>query len=84
MPVSLTNSDADEVIPVDLSAQSSLPLAQPPNVAGIINTEGESNEPLFRVTVTQFPKLNSTSIGVCISHVVCAFSLSISRSLSLC
>jgi len=40
------------------------------NIAKIVKTEGESGEPLFRMTVTRFTKLNSTSIGLCISHAL--------------
>ena len=44
------------------------------NLAGLLTTEGESDEPLFRLTITRFTKLNSTFIGICHSHVLCTFS----------
>ena len=73
--MSLVDSDADEIFPTDLTVQTPLRHVEPLNLAGIINTEGESKEPLFQMMVTRFPKLNSTSIGTCMSHVLCAFSL---------
>ena len=73
--MSLTDSDADEIFPTDLTAQPGDLYAEPLNVRGIVNTEGQSDEPLFRVTITRFTKLNSTSIGACYSHMLCAFSL---------
>ena len=72
--MSLIDSDADEVVQTDLTNQPSLHLVEPLNLAGIINTEGESDEPLFRLTITRFTKLNSTSIGICASHILCTFS----------
>ena len=74
VPVSLLDNDADEPVLTDLTAQTIISLSEPLNVVGIINTEGESDEPLFRVTITRFTKLDSTSIGMCFSHVLCAFS----------
>ncbi|KAF9647752.1 hypothetical protein BDM02DRAFT_2523331 [Thelephora ganbajun] len=70
VPVSLIDSDADEIVPTDLTVQTPLRFVEPLNVAGIVNTEGESDEPLFRLTVTRFTKLNSTSIGACNSHAL--------------
>jgi len=43
-------------------------------------TEGESDEPLFRVTITRFTKLNCTSIGTSVSHVLCTLSLDLPNS----
>jgi len=43
-------------------------------------TQGESDEPLFRVTITRFTKLNCTSIGTSVSHVLCTFSLHLPNS----
>ena len=71
VPVTLIDSDADQIVPIDLSAQNPLPLVQRLNDVGIINTEGESDEPLFRLTITRFTKLNSTAIGACLSHGLC-------------
>ena len=82
MPVSVTDSDADEIFPVDLAAvQTTLPLVEPLNTPGIVNTERESDEPLLRITITRFTKLNSTSIGLSNSHVLRAFSLDLPRPL---
>jgi len=71
VPVSVIDSDADEILPTDSTAQTSLPFVELLNTAGIVKTEGESDEPLFRLTITRFTRLNATSIGVCFSHVVC-------------
>lgn len=71
VPVSVVDSDADKTAPTDLSIQAPFRLAEPLNVAGIVNTEGESDEPLLRLTITRFTKLNSTSIGAFFSHVLC-------------
>ena len=73
IPVSLIDSDADEIFPTDLAVQPPDLYAEPLNVTGIVNTEGESDEPLFRMTIIRFTKLNSTSIGACQSHMLCAF-----------
>ena len=78
--MSLTDSDAEEIFPTDLTAQPGDLYAEPLNVTGIVNTEGESDEPLFRVTITRFTKLNSTSIGTCYSHTLCACSLDLPNS----
>ena len=78
--MSLTDSDADEIFPTDLVVQPSHLYAEPLNVAGIVNTEGESDEPLFRMTIIRFTKFNSTSIGVCHSHMLCAFPLDLHSS----
>lgn len=75
--MSLTDSDADEIFPTDLTVQPPHHYAEPLNLAGIIKTEGESDEPLFRLTIIRFTKLNCTSIGECNSHVLCASSLNI-------
>ena len=74
--MSLTDSDADEIFPTDLTTQPPHLYAESLNVTGIVSTRGQSDEPLFRVTITRFTKLNLTSIGACHSHVLCAFSLS--------
>ena len=79
VPVSLIDSDVDEITPTDLAAQATLPPLEPLNTPEIINTEGESDEPLLRITITRFTKLNSTSIGICNSHVLRAFSLEFPR-----
>ena len=73
MPVSLIDSDADDIFPTNLTVQTPLSFAELLNVAEIISTEGESDEPLFRLTITRFTELNSTSIGACNSHILCAF-----------
>ena len=78
--VSLIGSDADEVVQTDLTSQSTLHLMEPLNLAGVIDTDGESDEPLFRLTITRFTDSNSTSIGMCMSHLLCAFSLGLSSS----
>jgi len=72
--VSVVDSDADEIFPTDLTVQQTSRYTDPVNAVGIVNTEGESSEPLFRLTITRFTKLNSTSIGASNSHVLCAFS----------
>lgn len=82
--MSLIDSDAEEIVSTDLTAQAPLHLVEPLNVAGIINTEGESDEPLFRLTLTRFTKLDSTAIGACLSHALCTFSLDLSQFLPLC
>jgi len=71
VPVSLTDSDADEIFPSDLTVQPPHRYAEPLNLAGILMTEGESDELLFRLTIIRFTKLNSTSIGGCNSQVLC-------------
>ena len=73
--MSLTDSDADEFLPTDFIVQNLDRYAEPLNVAGIVNTEGESDEPLLRVTITRFTKLNVTSIGGTTSHILCTFLL---------
>jgi len=83
VPVSLTDSDAAEIVTTDLAAQTPLRLAEHLNVTRIVKTEGESDEPLFRLTITRFTRLNSTSIGACNSHVLCTFSLEQSQFFSL-
>ena len=79
MPVSYIDSDADEIFPTDLTAQNPLRYLNYLNVPNIINTEGESDEPLLRLTITRFTKLNFTSIGMCFSHVLCGFPLDLLR-----
>ena len=78
--MSLTDSDADEIFPTDLTAQLPHLYAESLNVTGIVNTRGQSDEPLFRVTINRFTKLNSTSIGVCYSHMLCGFYLELPTS----
>jgi len=73
IPVSLVDSDAHEIFPTDLTIQPPHLYAESLNATGIVNTEGESDEPLFRMTITRFARLNSTSIGTCHSHILCAF-----------
>ena len=73
--MSVTDSDTDQIFPTDFTYQPTFRYADPLNVIGIINTEGESDEPLFQLTITRFTKLNSTSIGTYWSHVLCAFPL---------
>ena len=80
VPVTVIDSDADEIFPTDLTIQSISRYVEPLNTAAIMNTEGESNEPLFRLTITRFTKLNSTSIGTSNSHVLCSFSLCLHSS----
>ena len=75
VPVSFVDSDAGEIFPTDFTAQYFPHLVEPLNGAGIANAGGELDEPLFRLTITRFIKLNSTSIGASRSHVLCAFSL---------
>ena len=72
--MSVIDSDADEIFPTDLANQPTIPYLDRLNVPGIINTEGESDEPLFRLTITRFTKSKSTLIGTFRSHVLCAFS----------
>ena len=69
--MSLTDSDADEIFPTDLFVQPLDRYVEPLNVPGLVNTEGESDEPLFQMTITRFTKLNFTSIGACSSHILC-------------
>ena len=73
--MTVIDSDADEIFPTDLTVQPTSRYVNPLNTVGIINTEGESNEPLLRLTITRFTKLNTTSIGACNSHVLCPSSL---------
>ena len=73
--MSLIDSDADEITPTDLTVQTPLRLVEPLNAAEIVNTEGESDQPLFRLKITRFTRLNSTSIGTCNSHVLCTSPL---------
>jgi len=75
VPVSVIDNDTDQIFPTDLVIQPTFLYVDPLNVAGIVNTEGESDEPLCRFTITRFRKLNSTSIGTSHSHVLCALSL---------
>lgn len=72
--MSLADNDADEITQTDLTVQIPLRFVEPLNVVGIIKTEGESDEPLFRLAITRFTRLDSTSIGVRGSHALCAFS----------
>ena len=74
VPVSVADYDTDEIFPTDFTIQPTIPYVDPLNVVGIVNTEGESDEPLFRLTITRFTKLNSSSIGTSRSHVLCEFS----------
>lgn len=71
VPVSLIDSDAGEIACTDFTVQTPLRLVEPLDVVGIVNTDGESDTPLFRLTITRFTKLNSTAIGACSSHVLC-------------
>ena len=80
IPVSVINNDTDEILPTDFAYQSTVPYVDPLNVGGIINTEGESDEPLFRLTITRFTKLNSTSIAASWSHILCTSSLDLPSS----
>ena len=73
--MSLTDSDADKIFPTDLTVQPPHLCAESLNVTGIVNTEGESDEPLLRMTINRFTKLKSTSIGACHSHMLCASPL---------
>jgi len=75
VPVSVVDNDADEVFSTDFVIQPTFRYTDPLNIVGIINAEGESDEPLFRLTITRFTKLNSTSIGTSRSHVLCQSSL---------
>ena len=72
--MSVIDNDADEIFPTDFTYQPAIPYVDPLNIEGIVNTEGESDEPLFRLTITRFTKLNSTSIGTSYSHVLCELS----------
>ena len=80
VPVSVVDNDTDEIFPTDFTIQPTFRYTDPLNITGIINTEGESDEPLFRLTITRFTKLKSTSIGTSRSHVLCAFSLDLPGS----
>ena len=63
--MSLIENDADEIFQADLTIiQPTLPVWEPLNLAGIINAEGESNEPLYRLIITRFTKLNSSIVYV--------------------
>ena len=78
--MTVIDSDADEIFPTDLATQPIFHYVDPLNAAGIINTEGESSEQLFRLTITRFTKLNCTSIGAANSHVLCLSSLDLPGS----
>ena len=80
VPVSVIDNDADEIFPTDFTYQTAFPYVDPLNLPGIVNTEGESDEPLFRMTITRFTKLNSTSIGTFFSHALCTLSLDLPLS----
>ena len=71
VPVTLIDSEADEIVPKGSFTQTPFRLVERLNVAGIITTEGESDEPLFRLTITRFVKLNSTLLGACFWHGLC-------------
>ena len=73
--MSLIDSDANEIFPTDVSAQPLERYVEPLNVAGIVNTEGESDEPLLRISIVRFTKLNATLIGIRNSHILCTFSI---------
>ena len=75
VPLSVIDNDANEIFPTDFTDQLTLPCVNRLNVLGIVNTQGESDEPLLKLTITRFTKLNSTSIGASSSHALCAFSL---------
>jgi len=80
VPVSVIDNDTDEIFPTDFTIQPTFRYTDPLNVAGIVNTEGESDEPLFRLTIARFTKLNSTSIGASRSHILCEFFLDLPSS----
>ena len=80
VPVSVVDSDADEIFPTDLTIQPNPRHTDPVNAMAVISTEGESSEPLFRLKITRFTKLNSTSIGASNSHVLRASSLDLPTS----
>ena len=82
VPVRVVDSDADEIFPTDLTTQATFGYTDPLNALGIIYTEGESTEPLFRFTITRFTKLNSTAIGASSSYVLGASSLDLPSSSS--
>ena len=73
--MTVIDSDADEIFPTDVTMRPTLSYVNLINTAGIVDTEGESSEPLFRLTITRFTKLNSTSIGTSNSHVLRSSSL---------
>ena len=75
MPVSFIDSGADEIFPTDLTVQSPAYFMGLLNVAGVASAEGEPGQPLCWLEITRFTKLNSTSIGMCSSHMLCAFCL---------
>ena len=75
--MSVIDNDADEILPTDFTIQPTFRYTDPLNTAAIVNTERESDEPLFRLTITRFTKLNTTSIGASYTHVLCASSLGI-------
>ena len=74
VPVSFIDSDADGIFPTDLTAQSFDHLVGPQNAERVTSREGDQDKPLFRLMFTRFTKLNSTSIQVLASHVLCTFS----------
>ena len=80
VPVSLIDSDANNIFPTDLTVQPPHFYVESLNATGIANTEGESAEPLFRITIVRFTKLNSTLIGVRHSHVLCTLPLNLPGS----
>ena len=80
IPVTVIDSDADEIFPTDLTVAPTHRYTEPLNAMGLITTEGESSEPLFRLKITRFTKLNSTTIGASNSHALCASSLDLPSS----
>ena len=75
VPVSFIDSDADEIFPTDLTAQPTAHFMGLLDLGRIAGAKGELDKPLSRLRITRFTKLNSTSIGMRFSHVLCAFSL---------
>ncbi|KAJ3551692.1 hypothetical protein NM688_g4560 [Phlebia brevispora] len=68
VPITILYSDAGKEVPHNCIIQSPWTLSQPINVRK--QWDHGSDDPLLRVTITQFTKLESTAIGLSASHVV--------------
>ncbi len=66
--MAIVDSDAVQEVPHNCITQSPWALSQPIN--GHKQWEYDCDEPLLRVTLTQFTKLGSTCIGLSASHAL--------------
>ena len=68
VPVTILQSDAEQEVPSNAVIQSPWTLSRGVNILKYIDCD--SDEPLMRVTIIQFTKTDSTSIGLSASHVI--------------